>query len=166
MRFIGSVIVLTVIYALALASVHPWDLAMGAAFASLVYLLFRSWLFPFGPPDELPSQNVAWKRALHAPAFIGMVVLHILRGTWTVLLIVLRVRPIRQGIVGIPYGERRESGRVVMAYADTLSPGSVIVEFDDAAQIAWTHLIDASDPDGIREDAQELYDRWQKDVFP
>lgn len=166
MRFISSVLVLDGIYLLALDSAHPWDIALGAVLAAFVYYLFGSWVFPFSTTGQPTPQPPIWKRILHAPAFVFVEIVNITLGTWKVMLAVLRIRPYQQGIVGLPYGDRSESGLVVMGYADTLSPGSVIVDFDDEQRMAWTHVIDASDPESTRKHTDEFYERWQKDVFP
>ncbi len=165
-RFVCTVLLLDGVYLLALDSAHPWDIAMGAALAVFVYLLFGSWVFPLETTGQPAPHLPVWSRLLHAPVFVAVEIVNITRGTWKVMLNVLRIRPFQQGIVGIPYGERSESGLVVMGYADTLTPGSVIVDFDDEQKVAWTHVIDASDPEGTRKDAEEFYERWQKDVFP
>jgi multicomponent Na+:H+ antiporter subunit E len=68
--------------------------------------------------------------------------------------------------VEIPIGERSETGLAVSGIANTLSPGTVMVDVDVAAG-SWTiHSIDVSDEDAVREDVQRFYDRYQRQVWP
>jgi multisubunit Na+/H+ antiporter MnhE subunit len=165
-RVATSIILLDIVYLLTLDSAHPWDIAIGALLAACVYALFGAWVFPLTTDGKPLPAVPLWSRLLHAPAFVLAETVNITRGTWNVMLVVLRLRPYRQGIVGVPFGERSEPGLVVMSYADTLSPGSVIVDIDEERATVWTHYIDAADPDGNREDAHEFYERWQRKVVP
>ncbi|MBX3069552.1 MAG: Na+/H+ antiporter subunit E [Thermomicrobiales bacterium] len=166
-RFLVTVVLLTIVYVLTLAHFDPWDFALGAVLASGVYLMFQSWVFPIGDTTTRQPAPPLWRRIIAAPIYAAMVVINITKWALLVSLYVLRIRPVeRQGVIGLPYGERSEVGVVVSAYADTLTPGSVIVDFDEERRISWTHVIDATDPDGFRDETDELYDRYQRHVIP
>ncbi len=158
---------LSVIFAMALDSFDPWDLAIGAVLATVVLALFGPFIFPLGEEQETVPDIPLWRRLIHLPRFLLAVIHNITMGTWQVSLFVLRLRPIEhQGVVALPVGERSEAATVVMAYADNLSPGSVVAVFDDERNILWTHVINASNPEETRERAQELYDKYQRKVLP
>ncbi|MBA2375274.1 MAG: Na+/H+ antiporter subunit E, partial [Rubrobacter sp.] len=48
----------------------------------------------------------------------------------------------------------------------TLSPGTYLVEVDWERGVWLIHALDASDPDEVRRDRHEFYERYQKRVFP
>jgi multicomponent Na+:H+ antiporter subunit E len=162
-RVITSIAALAAVYALALASIDPWDLGIGAVLGGLVVAAFRG--FIFSVPALAPSAIV--RRAAHFPAFALATAADIVRGTITMIRVVLSRDPSREtGFVEIPIGERSETGLAVSGIANTLSPGTVMVDVDVAAG-SWTiHSIDVSDEDAVREDVQRFYDRYQRQVWP
>ena len=101
------------------------------------------------------------------PLFVVGVLGDIVSGTWDVALRVLHLRRLEQpGIVRVPIGDRTERGVAVSALATTLSPGSVLVDIDWERRDMLLHMIDARDPDAVRERLQRFYDRYQRRVFP
>jgi len=70
----------------------------------------------------------------------------------------------RPGIVAVPVGERTPRGVAVSALCATLSPGEVLVDVDEERVLY--HVINASDPDAIRERHERFYRRYQRRVFP
>lgn len=159
--------ILTLIFAMALDSFDPWDLAIGALLATVVLALFSSFIFPLDEKQEYATEIPLWRRLIHTPIFLLAVIRNITLGTWQVSLFVLRLRRIEhQGVVALPVGERSEAATVVMAYADNLSPGSVVAVFDDEQDILWTHVINASNPEETRKRAWHLYDKYQRKILP
>jgi multisubunit Na+/H+ antiporter MnhE subunit len=158
-----GIILLTATYALVLASFHPWDLAIGATLSALLLGLFRRFLFGDRPArlGDLGSRLVAFV------PFAVAVVRDILAGTWAVALVVLHMRPlVCPGIVTVPIEDRSPTGVAVAALVDTLSPGSVLVDVDWERGVMLIHVIDAREPDAIREKHRQFYHRYQKRVFP
>jgi Na+/H+ ion antiporter subunit len=47
-----------------------------------------------------------------------------------------------------------------------LSPGSMLVEVDPERQAMLFHVIDAHDPDAVRDHLDRFYQRYQRRVFP
>jgi multisubunit Na+/H+ antiporter MnhE subunit len=162
-RFILSVLGLSVIYSMFLLSAHPWDLAAGTGIAIGVILLFRRHIFgSVGKPLTSLGQ-----RAVALLPFAWFVFTDVARGIWTVMVIVLGLRPLdRSGIVAIPIGQRTANGVAVTAWATTLSPGSVLIDVDWEQQVMLFHFIDATEPDKLRKTLQDFYDRYQRKVFP
>lgn len=163
MHLVAGAIGLGIVYALTLASTDPVDFTTGVLLGALLLGLLglRMRLAPEG--HSLPAlSRVSW-----FTVFAGAVLVDILRGAWDVALRVMHLRPIEQpGVVRVPIGERSERGIAVSALATTLSPGSVLVDIDREAGDLLLHVIDASDPDGVRDRLQRFYDRYQRRVFP
>ncbi len=162
-RILLSVALLTTIYALVLASIDPWDLALGAALSAVLLWVFRSFLF--GDRPAAPSS--LRRRAFAFVPFAAMVVWDIIVGTWNVALVVLHFRSLTHpGIVAIPIENRTPTGVAVSALVDTLSPGSFLVDVDWEWRVMLIHVLDATDPDAVRNKHREFYQRYQRHVFP
>ncbi len=165
-RGAGVVLLLTVVFCLALASLAPWDIAIGALVGVLGLAVFRGGVPPIkgkeGP--ALPSWPA---RAIAFIPFAGITVWEILIGSVRVAAIVLGIRKLEHpGIVAVPIGERSKLGVVVTGVTTSLAPGSIVLDVDWDRHMMLVHVIDASDPDQIRADMQALYDRYQRKVFP
>ncbi len=162
-RTLFSIILLTLVYALVLASFKPWDLAIGAAVSGMMFFAARGYLFGDEPEMEgsLPGRLAAF-----AP-FAAAVVWEVVVGTWEVALVTLHLRSLENpGIVAIPIGERSPTGVAVSSLVMTLSPGEFLVEVEWEREVMLMHVIDATDPDAIREKHDEFYQRYQRKVFP
>lgn len=163
MRVAAGAVGLGIVYVLTLASTDPVDLAIGVLLGALLVGLLgrRMLLAPEG--QTLPAIS----RILWFAVFAVAVLADIMHGAWDVALRVMHLRPIdRPGVVRVAIGERSERGIAVSALATTLSPGSVLVDIDREAGDLLLHVIDASDPDGVRDRLQRFYDRYQRRVFP
>ena len=163
-RFLVSLVLLTLLWGLALTSFDPVDLLIGALLSAGLLFFLRGFLFSEGP--SLPLRRLP-RRLLGLVPYAVAVLLDVIRGTWEVTLVSLRLRPLRRpGIVAMPMGGRSETGVAVTALAMTLSPGSVLVDIDWDRRILFFHFLDASDPDRLRQQQERMYDRWQRHVFP
>jgi multicomponent Na+:H+ antiporter subunit E len=162
-RYVAAVLVLTLVYALALASFQPLDLLFGAVLSAV--LVFVSRRFVFGEePGRGPSQL---GRAVVFVPFAFAVFREILKGTWYVTLVTLHARPLNEpGIVAVPIGERTPAGVAAWAVVTGLPPGSFFVDVDRERGVALIHVIDARDPDAFREEQKDFYRRYQSKVFP
>lgn len=162
-RLTAGAVALGIVFVLTLPSADPVDLALGVFVGAVLIALLgrRMLLAPAG--HSLPAMS----RILWSGVFALAVLADILHGAWDVALRVVHLRPIEQpGIVRVPIGERSERGLAVSALATTLSPGSVLIDIDREAGDLLLHVIDASDPDGVRDRLQRFYDRYQRRVFP
>ena len=162
-RFVLALLPLVLVYALVLASFHPWDLATGAVVGGGLLWGMRRYVF-----GERTASVARWPARLVAfVPFAAVVVWDILKGTWNVTLVVLHVRPLAHpGLVAVPIGERSRLGVAVSALATSLSPGSFLVDVDWDRGVILIHFLDASDPDRIRADLHRFYHRYQRSVFP
>lgn len=164
MNALLALLVLAAVYLLTLASAKPLDVVTALVLAAALLLLLRRFLRTDAEPAAGPP---LWRRLLHAPAFAVAVIVEITIGTWTVALLVLGIRKLaKPGIVQIPIGDRSETGVAVTAIAITLSPGEVLVDIDWERRVMLVHVVDASDPDAVRDHFQRFYDRFQKPVLP
>lgn len=163
MTRLTSALGLALLYVLTLASEDPVDVATGVLLGTVLVILLGSRLRLAPEPGAVTSaQRVVW----FAP-FVAAVLADILQGTWDVALRVLHLRHVaRPGVVRIPIGERTAHGVGVSALATTLSPGTVLIDVDWDRGDLLLHVIDASDPDQVRERLQRFYDRYQRRVFP
>ncbi len=162
-RFLLSLACLVVVYLLVLASTAPWDIAIGVVIGGSLLLATQGYVFG-GHLDPIPSLG---RRIVAFFPFALMVIWEILVGTWRVALIVLHLRPMRKpGIVPLPIGERTALGIAINSLVIALPPGSFMVDVDYEKQVMLIHVLDASDPEAVREEFQEFYRRYQRHVFP
>jgi multicomponent Na+:H+ antiporter subunit E len=156
-----AVLILTGVYAMVLASFHPWDLFFGFVVSGALVYAFRSFVFG-GQPD--PLTGLAGRVAAFFP-FVVAVVWDVLKGTWEVALITLHIKPlVEPGVVKLPVGERTPTGVAVLGLVTTLSPGAFLIEAND--EFMLIHVIDASDPDAFLAEREDFYRRYQRKVFP
>ena len=162
-RALLSLLLLTLVYALVLASFAPWDLALGAALSGALLLLARRSIFggSFAPLPGLLGRVLAFG------PFAAAVLRDAAVGTWYVTLAVLHLRPLeRPGIVAVPIGERTRVGVAVAALVTTISPGEFLVDVDWRKRVMLIHSIDAADPEEVRRSHEDFYQRYQRRVFP
>lgn len=162
-HLVRGALALGVIYLLTLASTDPVDLLMGVVAGGILIGLTAPRL-QHAPRGEVPpfAQRLLW-----FPVFAAGVLADIAKGTVDVALRVLHLRDVeRPGIVRVPIEGRTERGVAVSALATTLSPGAVLIEVDWDRREMLLHVIDATDPDGVRAKMQAFYDRYQRRVFP
>jgi multisubunit Na+/H+ antiporter MnhE subunit len=169
-RYVSAVVVLTLVYALALASFHPWDLLFGAGLSAA--LLFASRRFVFGDADGTAPRPdgrglTLLGRVVAFVPFAAAVFREIVVGNLEVTLVTLRLRPlVRPGIVAVPIGDRTPTGVAVWAVVTGLPPGSFFVDVDRERGVVLIHVLDARDPEAFRERQEEFYRRYQSKVFP
>lgn len=159
---LGWVALLTGVYLLSLGSLHPLDAAEGLMLATVLSLGLRGRLErPQGAGPSLAGRVAAF------PVLVGGLLVEVLRGTWDVGLRVVGLRPVEcPGIVLVPIGERTELGVAVTGLLAGLSPGSMLVEVDPERQAMLFHVIDAHEPDAVRNHLNRFYQRYQRRVFP
>ena len=168
MRYVFAVGALTLVYALALASFHPWDLLIGAGLSAALLFSFRRIAFETDSDAEPARRRFCLlRRAAAFVPFCLAVFRDILVGTWEVVLVVLHLRPLESsGIVAVPIGDRTPTGVAVWALVTGLPPGSFFVDVDRGRGVALIHVVDARDPEAVRKQHQDFYHRYQSRVFP
>jgi len=162
-RALLALALLTSTYVLMLASLDPWDVALGVLVSAGVLVVFGRFLFG-GVPGSIPGLG---RRLLAVPPFVWAVLRDITVGTWRVAAVVLGIRPLTHpGIVVIPIGDRTEAGVVVGAFAATLAPGEYLVDIDWENRRMLMHVLDAGDPDDVRDRFADFYERYQRRLVP
>ena len=162
-RALFSLLLLTLVYALVLASFHPWDLALGAVLSGVLLFSFRRFVFD-GKPAPLPG---LLGRALAFWPFAFAVLRDTLAGTLQVTRVTLSRRPLeKSGIVAVPIGDRTPIGVAVSSLVATISPGEFLVDIDWDRGVMLMHTMDASDPEEVRRSHELFYRRYQRKVFP
>ncbi len=173
-RYVVAVVALTLVYALALASFHPWDLAFGAVLAAALLFYARRTARISGDGAAGPSSS---ESTANRPNPLGRVWAFFpfavavgrtaLAGAWRVFLATIGLRrPRSPGVVAIPLGERTPNGVAVSAFLTAFTPDTLLVGVDEEKRVMLLHAIDAADPDAVRESQQEFYRRYQRRVFP
>lgn len=162
-RYVMATLLLTLVYALVLASFTPWDLVFGAGLSAA--LVYGSRRFVFATASKRGPGLL--NRALAFFPFVTVIFWEILKGTLEVMLITLHLRPLKEpGIVAVPIGDRSPMGIAVWAIVTGLPPGSFFVDLDQERGVALIHLLDARDPDAFRYQQDMFYRRYQSKVFP
>ena len=162
-RVVIAAVALGVLYVLTLASRDPVDLLAGVLIGGALVAVLGTRM-RWGPQGH--TIGLARRAVWFAP-FAGAVLADVVQGTWDVALRMLHLRPLDSpGLVRVPIGERTERGVAISALATTLSPGSVLIDVDWERGDLLVHVIDASDPDGVRDRLARFYERYQRRIFP
>ena len=154
---------LTGVYVLTLASLAWEDVVLGFAIAAVLLATFRQVLLP----DRLQPMGQTVKAVAMFPVFAVMAIRSIVTGSVTVAAFVLGIRKLEHpGIVAVPVGDRTPTAVGVSGMVLTMSPGSFLVDVDWEDRMMYVHVMDASDPDGVRAELQTFYERYQRHVVP
>lgn len=158
MLIIGTILASTIIFGLMTADLSWQNLLVGLAISSGTLWLFRKESLP----RPLPPNGFALHVIKTSPLLFWYLLTDILQGTWIVVQTTLGWRELRKpGIVKMPVGKHSPYGVGPVGYFITLSPGSFMVDVDWEAREMLVHVLDASDPDQVREDAEKYYKLWE-----
>lgn len=145
-------------FALMTADFSWQNLTVGLGLSIGLLWLFRKQVIP----RPLPPNGFALHLIIYTPVLIWYLLIDILKGTWVVTLTTLGIRPLRKpGIVKLPIGGHSPYGVGPVGYFVTLSPGSFMVDVDWNTREMLVHVLDASDPDAVRKDAEKYYRLWE-----
>lgn len=134
------------------------NLIVGGAISSVLVWMFRKQVIPSPPPP----MGLALHLLLYVPVLAYYLFIDILRGTYQVITTTLGIRPLEHpGIVRIPLETHSPYGVGPVGFFITLSPGSFLVDVDWENKIMLVHVLDASDPEGVRRDAEKYYRLWE-----
>ncbi|PDW03675.1 Na+/H+ antiporter subunit E [Candidatus Viridilinea mediisalina] len=91
----------------------------------------------------------------------------ILKANIDVARILLRPRlNINPGIIAIPLDVRSEIGITVLSNLITLTPGTVSMDVSADRSTLYVHCIDIQDPDALRDDIKQNFERRVLELFP
>jgi multisubunit Na+/H+ antiporter MnhE subunit len=161
---ITGVIALAAVYALVLGRATTADLLTALVVAVGVRIMVHRFLRATAGSSVSGSPTLAW-RVLMLPWFALGVGLEVVKGTIAVMAVVLG-RPARPGVVEVRLYARTPGGVLAGMLALTLSPGSVVIDVDEARRRVRLHVINAADPTAVRTASRRFYRRYQRAVFP
>lgn len=149
---------LTAVYLLVLTSVAPGDVLVGG----LLGLAFATML----RPHHAPRGAARWPSRFRAAA-VGLVLTlaEMARGTWRVVQFCLG-SDASPGFVEIPRGTRSRVNVALWGVITGEAPDEYPVDVDARRGVLVVHLVDADDPDAVRERHRRTFERWQGKVVP
>jgi multisubunit Na+/H+ antiporter MnhE subunit len=149
---------LTGTYLLVLTSLAPGDVLVGAALGLALSLALRSRTAPRrGDTPPVPTRLAAAVVTLVETAE------EMVRGSWRTARFCLG-RPSAPGFVEIPRGDRSATGVALWGLLTGEAPDEVVVDVEE--HVLVVHLIDAGDPDAVRERHRRAHRRHLRKVAP
>jgi multisubunit Na+/H+ antiporter MnhE subunit len=156
-RIIVQALALMGIYLLVLTSTDPGDAVIGLALGVGLSVALRPRLAGRSPATPRLSGLVALGPVLFSTA-VEMVV-----GSWRTVRFCLG-RGGHPGFVEIPRQGRSRHSVALWGVLTGESPDEVPVDVDEERDVLIVHLVDASDPDAVRERHRRAYERAQRKV--
>jgi multisubunit Na+/H+ antiporter MnhE subunit len=149
---------LAAVYLLVLTSLAPGDIVVGAAIGLVVSVALRE----RAGPAPVPS----WpERGLAAVVLAAETAVEMARGSWRVIRFCLGSTA-RPGLVEIPRGGRSRAGVALWGVLTGEAPDEVPVDVDEERDVLIVHLVDAADPERVRERHRAAFERRQGKVIP
>jgi multicomponent K+:H+ antiporter subunit E len=113
-------------------------------------------------PDRPPVAR-PWKMV----SYLLLVIWDIIVANVEVAMIVLfkSNKNMRPNWVVIPLDLRTPEAITLLAGTITLTPGTVSADLSDDGKALLVHALDAADPDAVRDDIKQRYERRLKEIF-
>jgi multisubunit Na+/H+ antiporter MnhE subunit len=156
-RVITQALVLMGVYLLVMTSAKPGDAAAGLLLGLGLAVSLRPRLHGRRPATPTVSTLVAFGRVL------AMTAVEMAGGSWRTARFCLRGGG-RPGFVEIPRGGRTRHAVALWGVLTGEAPDEVPVDIDEARDVLIVHLIDAGDPEAVRERHRRAYERVQRKV--
>jgi len=156
-RIAVQALLLMGVYLLVLTSAKPADAAMGLALGLVLALALR---------PRLPGRRSATPSPAGLIALIPMLALtavDMVRGSWRTVRFCLWGTG-EPGFVELPRAERSRYAVALWGVLTGEAPDEVPVDVDEERDVLIVHLVDASDPDAVRERHRRAYERAQRRV--
>lgn len=155
---IGILAVSTAIFC-AMVGEFVWqNIVVGAVISLGLMYAFRRQI----TPRPLAPMGLSLHLLVYTPVLFYYLLIDILKGTWLVLTTTLGLRPLTNpGIVKLPLGAHSIYGVGPVGFFITLSPGSFLVDIDFDERVMLVHVLDGSNPDAVRRDAEKYYRLWE-----
>ena len=156
-RVILQALLLMGIYLLVLTSVKPADAVTGFLLGLVLAVALR---------PRLPGRRTATPSPAGLVALVpvlAMTAADMIRGSWRTARFCLRGGG-RPGFVEIPRGDRSRHAVALWGVLTGEAPDEVPVDVDEERNVLIVHLVDASDPDAVRERHRRAYERAQRKV--
>jgi len=156
-RIIVQALALMGVYLLVMTSAKPADAAAGLLLGLVLAVALR---------PRLPGRSPA------TPGLAGLIALgpvlartavEMAVGSWRTARFCLRGTG-QPGFVEIPRGERSRHGVAFWGVLTGEAPDEVPVDVDEDRRVLIVHLVDAGDPEAVRERHRRAYERAQRKV--
>ncbi|PWW02183.1 multicomponent Na+:H+ antiporter subunit E [Hoeflea marina] len=107
-----------------------------------------------------------FSRARRVISLMLLFVYELILSAWKVAVLVLTPRmDLKPGIFAYPLKLDRDFEITLLANLITLTPGTLSVDVSDDRRFLYVHAIDCSDPDSIRRDIAEGFERKIMEAF-
>ena len=148
---------LTLCWLLLVNKVTPGNLLLGVVLGNAIPGITQ----PFWP------NRPRVKRPFKAAAYILLVIWDICLANVTVARIVLfkRNRDIQSRWIAIPLELRSPEAITILAGTITMTPGTVAAMLSADARNLLVHCLDAPDPDAVRDEIKQRYERRLMEIF-
>lgn len=134
------------------------NLIVGSVLVAGLMHIFRAQALP----RPLPPVGLSLHILIYAPVLLYYLFVDIVRDSWLIIKITLGIESLRRpGIIKYPIPTKSRYGAAPVGYFITLSPGSFLVDIDWEENMLLVHVIDASDPEGLRRNAEKYYRLWE-----
>ena len=154
-RVLTQALFLMGIYLLVMTSAKPGDAIAGLLLGLVLAVALRPRLPGPRPAAPRPAALVALGRVL------ALTAVEIARGSWRTAGFCLRGGG-HPGFVEIPRGDRSRHAVALWGVLTGEAPDEVPVDVDEERDMLIVHLVDASDPDAVRERHRRAYERAQR----
>jgi multisubunit Na+/H+ antiporter MnhE subunit len=159
---LSIVISSAIVFCLIVTDFSWQNIVLALAISSALTYIFRKQVLP----RKLPPVGLSLHIIIYSPVLAWYLFIDILKGTYQIVSITLGLRPlVKPGIVKIPIGAHSAYGVGPVGYFITLSPGSFMVDIDWDERVMLVHVIDASDPNAVRKDAEKYYRLWEYGTY-
>jgi multisubunit Na+/H+ antiporter MnhE subunit len=156
-RIVIQALALMGIYLLVMTSAKPADAAAGLLLGLVLAVALRPRL-----PGRTPA-TPGLRALLALGPVLARTVGEMALGSWRTARFCLRGTG-QPGFVEIPRGERSRQGVAFWGVLTGEAPDEVPVDVDEERRVLIVHLVDAGDPEGVRERHRRAYERAQRKV--
>ncbi len=144
-----------------------WTILQNEVSAGMVVFgLILGVLIPFGTSIWWPDRPSGFR--------IGKMISYTLLVVWDIFVANVQVawivltRPndkLRPAWIEVPLDLRQPEAISVLAGTITLTPGTVSADLSDEGHSLLVHALDAEDPDAVRDEIKDRYERRLKEIF-
>jgi multisubunit Na+/H+ antiporter MnhE subunit len=159
---LSIVITSAIVFCLIVTDFSWQNILLALAISSALTYIFRRQVLP----RKLPPVGLSLHIIIYSPVLAWYLFIDILKGTYQIVMITLGLRPlVKPGIVKIPIGAHSAYGVGPVGFFITLSPGSFMVDIDWDQRVMLVHVIDATNPNAVRKDAEKYYRLWEYGTY-
>lgn len=106
------------------------------------------------------------KRAQRIVSLLFLFVWELMQSAWKVAVTVCRPQMnLKPGIIAFPLKVDHDFEIALLANLITLTPGTLSVDVSDDRRVLYVHALDCSDPEGLKRDIAEGFERKIREAF-